>query len=50
MAGSKAANDVVENEGSYERMVYISAVNVSEKKQKKWDLKNTHRRHFKDVK
>jgi hypothetical protein len=36
-------NNVEENAVSYDAMDYISADNVSETKQKKWDLKNTIR-------
>jgi len=41
MVESMAVNDVVENEDSFVHMVFISAANASEKKLKKWDLKNT---------
>jgi len=36
-------SDVEEKEVSSEHMVYICADNVSEKKQKIWDLKNFHK-------
>jgi hypothetical protein len=41
MAESVAVNDAVGNEGSLEPMGFIFAGNASEKKQKKWGLKNT---------
>ena len=42
MVDSKDARDAVEKEGSSERMAYIYADSVSEKRLKKWDLKNIH--------
>lgn len=36
-----AVNDVAENEDSFVHMAFISVDNASEKKLKKWDLKNT---------
>ena len=40
MAGSKDAKDAVEKEALSGRTAYICVDNVSERKLKKWDLKN----------
>jgi hypothetical protein len=42
MADSKDARDAVEKEALFEHMAYICADSVSEKRLKKWDLKNIH--------
>ena len=44
MVESKDVNDAEEKEDSYVDTVYIYVDNVSEKKQKKWSLKNTHKK------
>jgi hypothetical protein len=43
MAESMVVNVVGGNAVSFEHMDFISADNVSEKKLKKWVLKNTHK-------
>jgi hypothetical protein len=43
MVDSKAASVAEGKEDLYEPMVFICADNASEKKQKKWDLKNFHK-------
>ena len=44
MVETKDAKDVEEKEVSSEPMVFIYVGNVLEKRQKKWALKNIHRR------
>ncbi len=44
MVEPKDVNDAEEKEDSYVDTVYIYVDNVSEKKQKKWSLKNTHKK------
>jgi len=43
MAKSKDARDAAEKEVLSEHMAYTCADNVSEKKLKKWDLRNIHK-------
>jgi len=43
MGESKDVNDVDEKEESLDYMAFICVDSVSEKKQRKWDLKNIHR-------
>ena len=50
MAGTKDAKDAEEKEVSSELMDFIYADNVLEKKQRKWALKNIHRRRKNYVK
>ena len=44
MEETKDAKDAAEKEALFEHMVYTCADSVSEKKQKKWVLKNFHKR------
>jgi hypothetical protein len=44
MVETKDAKDVEENVALSEPMVFICADNASERKPKRWDLKNIHRR------
>jgi len=44
MGEPKDAKDAGGKEASYDYTDFSYADNVSEKKQKKWDLKNIHRR------